>query len=74
MTYLDEELRVSRGDKGNIFVLRMVGGAGCLGCVAHLFAPCLALYSFVWPEEVVCTWRAARAPSLASRAFMLPAG
>jgi hypothetical protein len=24
MTYLDEELRVSRGDKGNLFVLRMV--------------------------------------------------
>ena len=24
-TYLDDELRVSRGDKGNLFVLRMVG-------------------------------------------------
>jgi hypothetical protein len=23
-TYVDEELRVSRGDKGNLFVLRMV--------------------------------------------------
>ena len=23
VTYLDEELRVSRGDKGNLFVLRM---------------------------------------------------
>lgn len=24
ITYLDEELRVSRGDKGNLFILKMV--------------------------------------------------
>ncbi len=28
VTYLDEELRVSRGNKGNLFVLRMQASAG----------------------------------------------
>lgn len=34
VTYLDEELRVSRGDKGNLFVLRMV--SACQGLMLSL--------------------------------------
>lgn len=30
ITYVDEDLRISRGDKGNLFVLTMVGGGQCL--------------------------------------------
>ena len=30
ITYVDEELRVSRGDKGNLFVLRMADAAARL--------------------------------------------
>lgn len=30
ITYVDDDLRISRGDKGNLFVLTMVGGGQCL--------------------------------------------